>query len=178
MINEITALVLPVREENGLVGRVERNTAAEITYGMDRKDSSYDPQRLSALYVSRYGIMGYVEYNITQEVISGILEVPKRLALLVHAVMGDEEYERWNKEVFGLKRDNLLDNHPEDLTLSALQGTTFLDQTYFWVPKPEARSLWGVMHDCIDDTLQEVLDTLKHADREIDLALGRAEPQP
>lgn len=122
--------------------------------------------------------MGYVEWDVVGENISGIIEVPKRLALFVHAAIGDEDYATWNQEVFGLYGVNLLDQHSENLGILQLQGATFLDKTYFWVPKPEARQLWGVMKDCIDDTTREVLDTLRHADMTIDLALGRPEPQP
>ena len=174
MTEESTALI-PISEEKGLVARVERNLSAQITYGHVDKDMN-SIQRVSDLYVSRYGIMGYVEYGVVQEYISGIIEVPKRLALFVHAALGDDLYKEWNSQVFGLS--TLLDDHPEDLQIPQLAGATFLDKTYLWAPKPEAHQLSGVMKDDIDDCLREVLDTLKTADTTIDNIFGRTAPEP
>lgn len=36
MTDEITALTIPLREEGGLVAKVERAAAEQITYGLER----------------------------------------------------------------------------------------------------------------------------------------------
>jgi hypothetical protein len=146
---------VPVPEYSGLVARIHPDIASELFGNRDRVKKDERLTRVSDVFLSRYGIMGYVEYNKTSEQLSGIIEVPKKLTLVLQLV---DSYEKFKHEFF---RGWDLEKFDETLSIPQLQGVKFLDKTYYWAltcessAGPNMKSEVDSLCDCICRQLKD-----------------------
>ena len=176
--------LVPVQEDSGLVAVVRKDIAYAITVNRrergEERDFWYDGRdeyttkeyirlisggrttRVSDVFMSRYGIMGYVEYSIVGEEMSGVIEVPKKLTLILQLI-GDEVYEEFKRN---FQWD--IDKNPENLDIPQLKGVKFLDTTYYWAAYPGYHGVGSVMKDQIDEEADSVKQFLIRLDEQID----------
>lgn len=153
--------LVPMPEYSGLVARVHPDIASEFFSIRDRVKKDERLTRVSDIFLSRYGIMGYVEYNKTCEQLSGIIEVPKKLTLILQLV---DSYERFKQEFFSGWD---LEKWDETLSIPQLQGVKFLDKTYYWALTCES-SVGPSMKSDIDSLCESICRQLKDYDAWVD----------
>jgi hypothetical protein len=112
--------------------------------------------------------MGYVEYNVTQEVMGGIILFPKKLSLVLQ-IVGDEVWNQFKERNF---ENWELEKNVENLDDPRHFGAAFLDQKYFWASLHGYGHVWPQMVDQIRATSDEVVETLEYLDKDIDKIRG------
>ncbi|MCX6742321.1 MAG: hypothetical protein NTX24_04095 [Candidatus Pacearchaeota archaeon] len=153
--------LIPLPEYSGLVARVHPDIASELFGNRGRVKKDERLTRVSDIFLSRYGIMGYVEYNKTSEQLSGIIEVPKKLTLILQLV---DSYERF-KQKFFMGWD--LEKFDETLSIPQLQGVKFLDKTYYWALTCESSAGPNMKSD-VDSLCESICGQLKDYDAWVD----------
>src|SRR3989338_8721468 len=124
--------LVPLIEQGNLVAKINSELASQVYRKLDREGTDAHITRASDMYISRYSIMGYVEYNVAQECIGGIVLVPKKLALMIQ-LYGEEA---WNT----FKSDHVkcidLEKNIERLDDARHIGVRFTDEIYFFAYHP------------------------------------------
>ncbi len=177
--------LIPLNEQGNLVARVNSSLSSEIYRRLTRQEEDYyksdvpsaafgRPTRVSDMYMSRYGIMGYAEYSIVQEVLGGIILFPKKLSLIIQFV-GEDAWKQFKGEHFGSWE---LEKHVEDLADPRHIGVRFVDEKYYWACHPDYGSVGDSMIDQIRDVTGTVLDFLKRLDGSFDRIRGYTPENP
>lgn len=165
--------LMPLENHNNLVALIDKELATKIYDELQKVAASGECSRVSDMYMSRYGIMGYAEYNTVEEAMGGILLVPKKLSLILQLV-GDEVWANFKHEHF---KNWELEKWIETLDDPRHIGVTFIDGTYYWGCCPSGYgSVWPQMIDQARSVSEEVIECLKKMDTFID-AKRKYQPQ-
>jgi hypothetical protein len=171
--------LVPLKEQNNLIARVVPELSSEIYERLIRTEQDYHkenvasgafgkPTRVSDMYISRYGIMGYSEYNMGQECLGGIILVPKKLSLVLQLV-GETIWKNFKEKHFGTLK---LEEQVENLKDFRHRGVKFVDEKYFWACHPHFLGVGPQMIDQIRDITESVLNFMKELDESVDEIRG------
>lgn len=157
---------------SGIIGILDPRYAKYI--GTEKtKSSSSRVTRVSDMYISSYGILGYAEYNVVGEELGGVVEVPKKLTLLLQ-LASEKVYKQFKEEFFGSYD---LEKHIEDLEIPQLAGAKFMDEVYYYGFCRDFSSVGCNMIDEIRDVEERVKDFLQKTDEFVN-SLRRIKTDP
>ena len=152
-----------------LIGHEEDSAKEGFPSGaMNRKT------RVSEMFMSRYGIMGYAEYTITHECLGGIILFPKKLSLLLQ-LAGESVWDKFTAEYFNGRE---LEKHVEKLEDARHEGVRFLDEKYYWACHPDYSEVGGQMIDQVRGISSTIVEFLKRLDKGIDKIRGYTPENP
>ena len=197
-MTSIEQALVPIPEQDGLIRRMHKDVAAEVTKnssiynsgGGQEFRSSYEPRRISDIFVSQFFLLGYAEGKINREIgssyqfleLRGLIEVPDPIKLAVHArLRTDEKYSEWLKKFAQewyqnkLNLTNLKQLRYDD---DQKKGSGFLFEQYVFGVNPDfSKSLGLDIMSSIDKVSDKVTNLLKEMDGSIGDILGTGFPR-
>lgn len=163
--------LIPLVEKNNLVAKIDPNIASEISMSLGQSSKI---TRITDMYFSRYGIMGYGEYNVAQESLGGIILVPKKLSLILQ-LMSESVWEEFKGKYF---KTSDLEKSIEKLNDPRHIGVSFVDEIYYYGYHPDFTDVHSQMVDQIRDISDDVTTFLTTLDEYIDDKRGYRPTEP